>query len=255
MAILSGLPDRASTLARRLKRLQHGPVVAIGPLDDVPGVDTYAVDRSRDIEEPLRRFQPDLIVSWAFPWRVPESCLGLPPLGSVNFHPSLLPRHRGPNPIGWTIRAGDTVTGVTWHRMVPAFDEGPILAQAEVELAPDEDPTSIMLRLLRAGLDLLPHVLSEVGAGASGRPQAALGATTAPYFEPEYAILDWSRPARFLHDQVRAWALSPRRGGDRRPVGWIGDRQVEVLRTSVEQQPGALRVECADGPLWIVESD
>ncbi|MBT8226984.1 MAG: hypothetical protein HKP61_13325 [Dactylosporangium sp.] len=64
-----------------------------------------------------------------FPWWLPPELLRLPRYGVVNLHPSLLPRHRGPIPVHWAIRAGDPTTGVTAHLMNEGFDTGPILAQ------------------------------------------------------------------------------------------------------------------------------
>ena len=83
-----------------------------------------------ELESLLRAYEPDVVVCWGFAWKIPPEALTVPRLGSVNLHPALLPRHRGPIPMAWALREGDTHFGLTWHRMDADFDTGPILAQA-----------------------------------------------------------------------------------------------------------------------------
>ncbi|HEX3598125.1 MAG TPA: formyltransferase family protein, partial [Polyangiaceae bacterium] len=78
---------------------------------------------------------PDLIVSWYFTRRVEARWLDAARLGGVGAHPSLLPRHRGPNPFFAAIDAGDLKTGVAVHRLTAAYDEGDVLATEELAVA------------------------------------------------------------------------------------------------------------------------
>src|SRR6188508_556681 len=99
----------------------------------------FAKDKS-SLEPLLRVYEPDVMMCWGFPWKIPQGALDVARLGSVNMHPGPLPRHRGPIPFAWSFRSGDTHFGLTWHRMAAEFDTGNILAQATVPIE-DTDVT------------------------------------------------------------------------------------------------------------------
>src|SRR5881275_1575084 len=102
-----------------------GGLIADGPQD----IDlVYPAGRKR-LAPVLRLYEPDLLLCTAFPWRIPAEALAVPRIGCVNGHPSLLPRFRGPTPVAWAIRSGETRIGFTYHLMDEQFDTGPILAQ------------------------------------------------------------------------------------------------------------------------------
>ena len=113
----------------------------------------------------MRAYEPDLLICWGFPWKIPQAALAAPRLGSINMHPALLPRHRGPIPLAWALREGDPAWGITWHRMDAELDTGNVLAQTTVPIADDDvDVAEFGPRLIGAGLDLLPRVLERVAA-------------------------------------------------------------------------------------------
>jgi methionyl-tRNA formyltransferase len=159
--------------------------------------------------------------------------------------------------MAWAIREGDGQYGITWHRMDAELDTGPVLAQASVPIEDDDfDIIDVGPRLGAAAIGLLPRVLERVAAGDPGDPQPESGATWAGYFGDDYAVVDWSQPARRIHDQVRAWSftfgLSPIVG----PVAEIDGDRVRLTRTSLSDPGGdARRVECGDGPLWVVSTE
>jgi methionyl-tRNA formyltransferase len=208
------------------------------------------------VEPLLRAARPDLVLCWGFPWRIPQAALDVPPLGSVNCHPAMLPRHRGPIPLAWAFRDGDGQFGVTWHRMDSELDTGPILAQAPVPMLDEDQGIDVVgPRMGAVALGLLPQVFERIAAGDPGDEQSTEGVTWAGYFGEDYANVDWSQPARRIHDQVRAWAftfgLSPAIG----PIADLEGQRIRLLRTSlIDPGEGARRVETADGPLWIVEA-
>src|SRR5690349_1477661 len=119
----------------------------------------------------LRSLEPDLIFTTGFSWKLPPELLTLPRLGSVNAHPSLLPRYRGPNPLFWQFMNGETQGGLTMHRMDADFDTGPILVQQAIEIAPDDDIDSFFPKLLATGGPMVPDMLQAVAAGVPGTPQ------------------------------------------------------------------------------------
>lgn len=270
VVIISTVPPLVERFVPVLRGFGHQPVAvisarretpvsgrpAIGDGTVPPGMDIYLPHHRRSIEAMLRACQPDLAICWGYPWRIPQAALAVPRLGAINLHPGLLPRHRGPVPLAWAIRDGDPAFGVTWHRMDAQLDTGPILAQTSVPIR-DED-TSIMEigpRLAAAAASLLPRALERVAAGDPGDPQREEDATWAGHFEEDYAEVDWSRPARAIHDQVRAWGFAFGVGSVAGPVADLDGQRVRLVRTSLARPDADTRaVTCGDGnPLWIVE--
>jgi methionyl-tRNA formyltransferase len=262
------VPPVAHGLTDALRGLGHRPVAILtarreqpleGPLNMTDGsaptgVDVLLVATKHGMEPLLRAYQPDLAICWGFPWKIPMSALEVPRLGSINCHPALLPRHRGPVPVAWAIREGDGQYGVTWHRMDAELDTGPILAQATVPMEVDDfDMWTVAPRMGAVALGLLPRVLERVAAGDPGDPQPSEGASWGGHFGEDYAAVDWSQPARRIHDQVRAWqftfGMSPVPG----PVAELDGQAVRLTRTSLVDPGGAARqMDAGDGPIWIV---
>ena len=271
VAMITTIPQVAQLMTSALREHGHDPIAVISarrrePIPGRPlmtdetaplGIDVLLARDKWSIEPLLRALRPDLALCWGFPWRIPQAALDAPRLGSVNCHPGLLPRHRGPIPLAWAIRDGDGQYGITWHRMDADLDTGPMLAQTTVPMQDDDfDIADIGPRVGAAGVGLLPRVLERIAAGDPGDPQPTEGVTWAGHFEDDYAAVDWSQPARRIHDQVRAWAftfgLSPVAG----PIAGLDGERVRLTRTSLSDPGGdARRVECGDGPLWVVASE
>ncbi len=157
----------------------------------------------------VRAAAPDLIVSWFWTTRLPASILALAP--SVGVHPSLLPRHRGPDPIFWAIDAGDAVTGVTAHRLGEEYDTGDVLAQRELRVDPGWNGWQLARALDRPSLGLLRDVAR---AHAEGRPPTPVPqdeslATAAPELDDEAMAIRWTWPAARIERRVRAAAPWP----------------------------------------------
>jgi methionyl-tRNA formyltransferase len=204
----------------------------------------------------LRAYEPDLLLCAGFPWRIPPEALAVPRIGGVNSHPSLLPRYRGPAPVAWAIRNGDAEIGFSYHSMDEDFDTGPVLAQGSVPLDDTDDSwRTLEDKIGPLALGLFQRTLERLEAGDPGDPQEG-EASYAGFFGDDYVPLDWSRPAREVHNQVRAWRFMPFQpsGGVRGPLAELDGQTVRVLRTRLEPGEGD-RVECADGPIWVVETE
>ena len=217
----------------------------------------WARDKA-DLAPLLRGLEPDVVLCWGFSWKIPQEALDVPRYGAVNQHPALLPRHRGPIPLSWALRAGDPVFGVTWHRMDAELDTGPILAQTSVPIL-DEETTIFETgpRLLEATLGLLPQVFERLAAGDPGDPQPIEGASWGGMFEEDYAAIDWSsQTAREIHNQVRAWSFAFGMGPVQGPFAELDGKRVKVTRTLLtDPGNGSPAVETADGTIWILESE
>ena len=231
-----------------------------------PGIDVIVSKQPERWAAMLAPLRPDLIVSGGFPWRIPADVLALPRLGAINFHDALLPRHRGPNATGWAFRMGDTETGLTIHRLTPEFDTGPVLAQARVPITDDDNLSTLMAKLVNHGPGLLRQALERVARGELGDPQDESQATEAGLFEDAWRIIDWSQPARTIHNQVRSWV-----GLRDIPLGALGEIDGETLQITKTRliadgstTPGAapgtvirrdgehLVVQCGDGAIEIL---
>jgi methionyl-tRNA formyltransferase len=172
----------------------------------------------------IRDARPELLVSWFWTKPIPPSVLSIAP--AVGVHPSLLPRHRGPDPFFWAIDAGDEMTGVTAHLLEEAYDTGAILAQRALTIDPTWNAWTLAKALDRPSLVLLREV---VAAFASNRPPQAVPqeetrATAAPKPTEEDLAIRWSWPAVRIERRVRA--ASPW------PGVWteIGDEIVVLVR-------------------------
>jgi len=111
-----------------------------------------------EIEAKLGDITPDVVMMSCFPWRVAESLLSVPVHGWLNLHPSLLPAYRGPTPLFWQARAGETQTGVSLHCVLPELDTGDILAQQAVSLL-DTSGKELERELARQGATLMQRAL------------------------------------------------------------------------------------------------
>ncbi|HEY1250390.1 MAG TPA: formyltransferase [Thermoanaerobaculia bacterium] len=153
----------------------------------------------------LRVARPDLVLSFYYRRILPDEMLEEPPLGAFNMHGSLLPKFRGRAPVNWAIVKGETKTGATLHRMRARADTGEIVDQEEVPIGPDDTAIEVQRRVTAAAVQVLARRLEELKAGtAPATPQDEAKATRFGRRRPEDGRIDWSRPAREVHDLVRA---------------------------------------------------
>ncbi|HVH51158.1 MAG TPA: formyltransferase family protein [Gaiellaceae bacterium] len=201
----------------------------------------------------LASVQPDLVVCMGFPWKIPADALAVPTHGWLNGHPSQLPRHRGPIPVAWAIRNGDTEVGLTFHRMDAELDTGPILAQATMEIGEYTEPDVFYPRMGQLMMSLLGNALAQLARGEEGTLQD--GGEYESFFTDDDAWLDFSRPADELHRLVWSWRYAITRGELRGALAEVDGETVRVLASSLREVDGAQRVDCGDGPLWVVKTE
>jgi methionyl-tRNA formyltransferase len=253
--------DVVAWLMTRRPESRHLPPPPWGETSDKTapqGVNLIWARGKEDLAPLLRGLEPDVVLCWGFSWRIPQEALDVPRYGAVNQHPALLPRHRGPIPLSWALREGDSVFGVTWHRMDADFDTGAILAQSSIPIL-DEETTMFETgpRIVPAGLALLPQVFERLAAGDPGDPQGTEGASWGGMFGEDYATIDWSaQTAREIHNQVRAWTYTFGMGPVEGPFAELDGKRVKVTRTLLtDPGDGSPAVETADGKIWILESE
>jgi methionyl-tRNA formyltransferase len=214
------------TMPNRRRPEMVGNVIDAAP----DGVDVVVAGGAHRLAPLLRSYDADLALCGGFGWKLGPDSLAATRLGVVNGHPSLLPRWRGPNPFGWTFRADDPVVGFTFHFMDEGFDTGPLLAQGSRPLTDDDTMRTLMEHTRELSDELLPLALARAESGDPGDPQPEEGATHARVYEDEYAEIDWTRPARDVHNQIRAW-FTPSVSGIMGPLTTLAGERVRVLES------------------------
>ena len=235
---------------------RYGPLALTDELvmGAAPDLDVLLPARRSTIAPLVASVQPDLVVCMGFPWRIPPEALAVPRLGWLNGHPSLLPRHRGPVPVAWAIRNGEPEIGLTWHRMDAELDTGAILAQRTLAIGEYCEPDDFYPRLGPLHMDACREALDKLAAGETGTPQPD-GGEYESFFTDDDAELDLGRTAAEVHRLVWAWRYTIPRGSRRGALLELDGETVRVLASSLYEVDGARSVECADGPLWLVQTE
>ena len=142
----------------------------------------------------LSAYEPDIVVMASFDQILTAPTLAVPTRGWLNVHPSLLPRHRGPEPIYWTIVNGDRDAGITVHQTVPRIDAGPILAQRRVAVYDEDTAGTLSKRLVTEGLGALDETLARLQEGRADaiRPQVDGGSYEPPARLDSTGTSPWS---------------------------------------------------------------
>jgi methionyl-tRNA formyltransferase len=161
--------------------------------------------RSPDILETLRALAPDLNVTVAYGRMIPREVLDLPPRGSINVHPSLLPKYRGASPIASAILHGETETGVSIMYQSMELDAGDLILQRRVPIIPADTTRTLEDRLAWIGAETLIEAVRLIAAGRAPRiPQDHAAATYAGKLEKEHGRIDWTKSAPDVVNLVRA---------------------------------------------------
>ena len=157
------------------------------------------------------KLSPDLVVLAFVTDILPESLLNIPSIGTVCYHPSLLPKHRGSSGINWAVIQGDTRTGVTILWSDKGIDTGPILLQKEVDIGPDDTTGSLYFnRLFPLGIDAITEATDLVKSGKAPRiSQDNYLATYEPPCDDKVASIDWAKPVREVYNLVRGCDPQP----------------------------------------------
>jgi len=214
-----------AVLQRLLKR--GDDVVAVCTVPDKPGrpidpLKELAVEKGLPVSQPaswktpealetMRSFDADVCMMAYVLLLVPKPVLDAPKYGSFQYHPSLLPMHRGPSSINWPIATGATKTGLTIFWPDDGLDEGPILLQKSCDIGPDETLGDVYFKkLFPMGVDAMVEALDMVAAGTAPKIQQDLSkGSYETWFTKADAKIDWSKPARHNYNLIRAGNPQP----------------------------------------------
>jgi len=167
-----------------------------------------------EVREEFARLEADLCVMAYVTLIVPEDILNLPRRGTIQYHPSLLPRHRGPSSINWPIIQGETRTGLSIFWPDQGLDTGPILLQKDVDILDTDTLGSLYFdRLYPLGVAALLEGVDLVRAGTAPRiAQDDTRATYEGWCTKEHVQIDWQKPLQEIWNLIR--------GADPQPGAW-----------------------------------
>lgn len=186
----------------------------------------------------LASFKADLFVVVSYGQILSQKLLDIPPLGSINVHPSLLPLFRGAAPIHRSLMAGVSETGVSIQKIVRQLDAGDVLAVAKIPVPAEMIFGELERQLLDAAKPLLLQVIRDFGKGIPPAvPQDHALATYASKFELEELEVHWEKPAEELHNLIRAF--SPRPGAWCWVSGGGEKKRLKILRSQCMKLQGA----------------
>lgn len=167
--------------------------------------------KAPEVREEFVSFDADLAVLAFVTQIVPREVFSVPRLGSICFHPSLLPRYRGASAINWALIKGEPITGLTLFWVDPGMDTGPLLLQKEVEIDPDDTAGSLYFnKVFSLGIDAIGESVALIKAGNPPRiVQDESRATYDPPCRDEHARIDWSKPAQDVYNLIRGCDPQP----------------------------------------------
>ncbi len=188
-----------------------------------------------DFSEPkwakqLQSYQADLFIVIAYGQILPGRILGIPRLGAINVHASLLPKYRGAAPINWAILKGEKETGVTVIQMNEQMDAGDIVSQSSIAIQENDNAVTLRTKLAVLGADILLDAVTAFEKGQVRRKkQDDRQVSLAPKLTKELGLIDWRLPAAQIHNLVRGLVPWPSAY-----TYWEG-RQLKILETETSK--------------------
>jgi methionyl-tRNA formyltransferase len=229
-------PEKPGTAADPLRLAAeqlHIPVYQFGSL------------KTEEARQALRALDTDLGVMAYVLQFAPQDFATIPRHGMIQYHPSLLPRYRGPSSINWPIIRGDTRTGLTIFRPTDGLDEGPILLQKETPIGPDDTLGSVYFdRLFPMGISALQEAADlVVNRGAVGAVQDEAQASYEGWCRDAEARINWHNHIDLVHNLIR--------GCDPAPAAWTSFKGKKLQLHGVRKHP-AQRFEQVKGAIGTV---
>ena len=194
-----------------------------------------------EVQAAYLELRPDLVILAFVTDIISETLLDIPPLGTICYHPSLLPRHRGASGINWAVIQGDTRTGLTILWVDKGIDTGPILLQKEIDIGPEDTTGSLYFNsLFPLGIEAIAEAVDLIKSGNAPKiPQDDSLATYEPPCDDAVAAIDWSKPASDVYNLAR--------GCDPQPGAYLifnGDKirlyKVRFFASKQDQRPGEI---------------
>ncbi len=194
------------------RKTSVNPVRDFAERHDMPILAPASCNADETVEQ-LQQMSADLFFVCDYGQILSRRCLRASRLGGINLHGSLLPRYRGAAPIHWAIYHGETETGVTVIHMTPRMDAGPCLATARLAIGDGETAVQVEQRLSEMGVAVVAEAIDLLehwdGRAPIGKPQDRSAACQAPRLQKSDGRIDWTRTARQIVNQIRAFKPWP----------------------------------------------
>lgn len=205
----------------RGRHLAPTPVKELALLEGIEVMDTEDI-KSESFIEALKGKGFDLFIVCDYGKMVPKSVFELPPMKTIGVHPSVLPKYRGPSPIHFALLNCDNITGTTVFYVNERMDAGDILIQREVIIEDTDDYFSLSQKLALASVEAIIEFLNT--PGLTPIPQDESKATFTKIITKEDARIDWSKDAKYIFGQVRAFVGWPK------AYCWYKGKIVKILK-------------------------
>ncbi len=193
--------------------------------------------KDAEVLDEMRALNADLMVMAFMIIFVPEEARDIPTHGSICFHPSMLPKHRGPSSINWPIIGGATETGISIFWPDDGLDEGFILHQDRVEIGPDDTLGTIYFgKIFERGVEMMLEAVDMVAAGDPPKiPQNEDEATYESWCKKADAEIDWSKPAAEVYNLIR--------GTNPQPGAWTlhNGNELKIFDCAKVEAPGDIK--------------
>lgn len=179
------------------------------PTQSFEGIPTFNIGgiRRKVTAAQVAEFAPDILIVACFPHLIPASIRSTASVAALNIHPSLLPRHRGPDPLFWTLRDGSGQAGVTIHELADTLDTGPVLGQTAIRYADGTSEEQLESMLATVATDLLRSVITSIETSTRlARSQDESAATYETWPTASDYSIDTRRTARSAYNFIRGIA-------------------------------------------------
>ena len=267
IALVLSQPDRP---AGRKMEMQAPPIALAAKELGLPLLQPEKIRNNLELQGRLAEIAPDAILVVAYGRIIPAWMLGLPRLGNINVHGSLLPKYRGAAPIQWAVANGEAETGVTTMKLDAGLDTGDVLLEQRVPIGPDTMAHELFEELSEIGADLLVETLAALEAGTvTPKAQDHAGATLAPILtRADGHMALGERPAQQIYNRWRGFSPWPGAWGEfrgkrflvhRMRMGTSSERRREELRAAVAgpgklvPEAGELLAYAADGCALVLD--
>ncbi len=229
----------------RGNELVPSPVKAIALQHQLPIWQPSRIKKDPETLALLRAAEADAFVVVAYGQLLSQEILDMPRLGCINAHGSLLPKYRGAAPIQWSLYHGEAETGVTTMLMDAGMDTGAMLLKATTAIGLFDNAVDVAKRLAVQSSELLVHTLAGLQLQTlQAVPQDPQHATYAPLIKKEDYVLDWTKGAIALHNQVRGFYPSSMTTFRDQPLKVLATVPLGVIEQA--QLPSALQAQATE---------
>jgi len=211
------------------------------------GLQVFQPEKLKEIKDEIIAMNLDMIVVVSYGKILPKSILEIPKYGSINVHPSLLPKYRGSAPIQWAVINGDKVTGTTIMKMNEKMDAGDIIIQKEVEIKENETTGELWDRLSTISSDLLLEAVKQIENGNANYTKQTEDYTIAPMITKDMAKINWDKQNTFeIKNLIRG--LNPFLGA----YSNLGQKKIKFWKADIVEETNNYQV--APGTVILADS-